>query len=277
MKRIVLPLIAVLLLAGCAGPEQGGDPGQSGGGSDSNFEPSALGLVNLWRVGDAQGETADTWLRLDGRELQLWRECGMVQGSWVASDTLFLGELWGGSPECDTSAEWLTQAAAFVPNATGYELHDGSGAVVASLSVDGAPKPIDSVSDVYTTAPEITDELREQFVEAAPLAEGFTPIASDDILGRWLAQGLAVSTEPFVTFAADGSWEGSDGCNGARGRWVVGADGSFLSTSGPQTLIGCEGAAIPGWVSLATSAGVDATGALSLFGSAGALNGVLSR
>ncbi|HEY8721416.1 hypothetical protein [Pengzhenrongella sp.] len=53
-----------------------------------------LGVVtlslNLWRVSDAAGEAPDTWLRIDLGEFQLWRHCGMISGSWSATDTLFL-------------------------------------------------------------------------------------------------------------------------------------------------------------------------------------------
>lgn len=67
----------------------------------------------------------------------------------------------------------------------------------------------------------------------------------------------AIATDPHVVFERDGSWTGSDGCNGGSGRWVVDPDGAFLATAGAQTLIGCEGAFVPGWVATARTAGLD--------------------
>jgi hypothetical protein len=54
---------------------------------------------------------------------------------------------------------------------------------------------------------------------------------------------------PLISFSADGSWSGSDGCNGWEGTYAVGsvvrADkplvaATFHATAGLQTLIGCN-------------------------------------
>src|SRR5690606_5056269 len=99
---------------------------------------------------------------------------------------------------------------------------------------------------------------------------------ADALEDKWVSPAIA-STVPHVEFAADGSWTGSDGCNGGSGRWAVSSSGEFLSTAGPSTLMWCDGAAIPSWVALAASAGFDADGLLHLFDASGTELGVLTR
>ena len=65
------------------GPPRNPDAPPVAGPGAGGVSP-ALGLVNLWRVAGAEGEDADTWLRLDAQEFQLWRDCGMITGSWKA-------------------------------------------------------------------------------------------------------------------------------------------------------------------------------------------------
>ena len=78
-----------------------------------------------------------------------------------------------------------------------------------------------------------------------------------ELAGKWIPVGDAASTDPHVVFGDDGTWSGSDGCNGAQGRWAVDDAGAFLATAGAMTLIGCEGAPVPTWVASARSAGLD--------------------
>lgn len=47
-------------------------------------------------------------------------------------------------------------------------------------------------------------------------------------------------TASYVTFDADGTWTGSDGCNHLSGSFEI-HDGDLSATSGPQTLVGCVG------------------------------------
>ncbi|HEU4807857.1 MAG TPA: hypothetical protein VFT01_06305 [Homoserinimonas sp.] len=282
MKRFALPVVAILLLAGCAGeppvddlppasPPMFAEPGEG--------ESAAIGLVNLWRVADAEGEGAETWLRLDANEFQLWRDCGMIMGAWRATDLLFLASVHGASGECATDSipevEWLESATSFAQTADGYELLSG-GETVASLTIDGAPEPIDTAAEFYTEPPEITADVRARFTAPAPLPSELEPAAADALEGTWVSPAIA-SAEPHAAFSADGNWTGSDGCNGGGGRWAVDGAGGFLATSGPSTLIYCEGAAIPSWVAQAASAGFDVDGLLHLFDASGAELGILAR
>lgn len=286
MKRFVLPVVALLLLAGCAGQAPGNrEPNPDAPpitGQPVAGESAALGLVNLWRVTGAAGEEDPAWLRLDAQEFQLWRACGMVMGSWRATDTLFLGSVHGSSGECATTnampqIDWLDDVTGFAATADGYDLTGENGEVIASLSIDGAPEPIETAAEFYTRPPEITEDVRAEFRAAATLPAEVTPATPDGLAGKWVPVAYAVSTDPHVVFDSDGTWTGSDGCNGGSGRWAVGASGEFLATSGPSTLIYCEGAPVPSWVAQATSAGVNADGWLLLFDASGTEIGRLSR
>lgn len=285
MKKTVLPLaLVVLLLAGCASQAPQIGPGADTGpvaGTPLEGESKALGLVNLWRVSGAAGESEATWLRLEQRELQLWRDCGMITGSWIGNDSLFLSDIWGAMGDCASDqtpvVEWLSAAASFRATDAGYELLDRDGAVVASLSIDGAPQPIPSAAPSFAEPPVITDEVRAAFARPAFLPASLTPASPADLEGRWVPAGFSGSTDPHLLAAADGNWTGSDGCNGAQGRWAAGAEGAFLATSGPQTMIACDGAPVAYWVSSATTAGFDAKGQLLLFDAAGTHLGTLVR
>lgn len=64
-------------------------------------------------------------------------------------------------------------------------------------------------------------------------------------------------TNPHVTFDADGTSIGTDGCNTFGSRWAIGDGGRLLTRSGASSLIGCDGAPIPQWVATAQRAGID--------------------
>ncbi len=61
--------------------------------------------------------------------------------------------------------------------------------------------------------------------------------------GTWVqeARPQDAPTPPYIDLAADGTWEGSDGCNGLSGRWLIDSGGAVLATSNPTTLVGCSG------------------------------------
>src|SRR5215207_4063500 len=119
MRPIVLVILSAALLAGCAGnptPSDAPDspPVTGPGASDVS---QALGLIGLWRVSDATGEEPDTWLRLDAVEFQLWRDCGMIMGSWSAGEEAFIASPHSASGDCVDGAlprvVWLESAASY--------------------------------------------------------------------------------------------------------------------------------------------------------------------
>ncbi|MGO1279418.1 MAG: hypothetical protein ACTMIB_11995, partial [Cellulosimicrobium funkei] len=50
--------------------------------------------------------------------------------------------------------------------------------------------------------------------------------------GRWEPAARS-STDPHVVFREDGTWSGSDGCNGGGGAWAL-DDGGRLVLVGPD-------------------------------------------
>lgn len=274
---LAVPVIALTLLAGCAtpGPSTPVDPGSSPGDS------SAIELVGMWRVSSAEGESADTWLRLDTYDFMLWRDCGYIGGSWVAGERLFIASVHGANGGCvvgNTIPEvpWLESVTSYRASVGGWELLDTSGAPVASLTIDGKPAPHPDVIDYLTEAPEITEETRAHFRGAVALPGGLTEPTAADLEGRWNPVGEGEGTDAHVEFAADGTYTGSDGCNGSMGRWAVGDGGEWLATSGPSTLMMCKGAPVPQWVGQAKRAGLDGA-QLVLFDADGAELGRLAR
>lgn len=283
MKRLALPIVAILLLAGCVGDMRDDGPGGvTSPEPDISFGASkAIGLVNLWRVTGAADEGDETWLRLDANEFQLWRDCGMIMGSWQATDSLFLASVHSASGECASegipTVGWLESATAFAKTAGGYELLAEDGGTVASLAIDGAPEPIESAADFFTEPPELTEEVYATFRAPAALPSELEPATADALEGRWIPAEGDASTNPHVEFGADGAWSGSDGCNGSSGCWAVGDGGEFLATAGVSTLIFCEGASVPSWVAQASTAGVDTDGLLHLFDASGTALGTLTH
>ncbi|WP_166787661.1 MULTISPECIES: META domain-containing protein [Cryobacterium] len=260
----------MLALTACAqGPD---DPGARTSNSPAPPDPgtgaasTAIQLVNLWRVSGAEGEGADTWLRLDVPEFQLWRDCGMIQGSWRATDTFFLASTYGASGECVTGSTlprvvWLESVSEYRAVGDGWELRDSQGAVVATLTLDGGPDPIPTAAESFTEPPAITDRMREELRQPAPLPIGLTPATPENLAARWAPVGG--TSDPHVVFDANGAWTGSDGCNGGQGRWAADGAGAFLATPGISTLVACEGTPVTSWVSQARWAVID-NGALRL-------------
>ena len=67
----------------------------------------------------------------------------------------------------------------------------------------------------------------------------------DQMVGTWQLEGIDTNAatyrdRPVVRFDDDGTWSGSDGCNGLTGTWRVSDDGTFVADSGFQSLVGCH-------------------------------------
>lgn len=258
-------LATVVALAACGIASD--EPGSTGTGEptatstgDAPAESDPVDLVNMWRVTGAQGEQDPTWLRLDVNEFMLWRDCGYLRGSWKATATMFVAQTYGGTGDCsgpeEFQVDWLHAVETYRVAGDGWELLDEQQRVVATLTVDGSPDPIPNADPSFARAPAVTGSVREALRTPEPLPEGSVPAASADLLGRWVPQ-QATQSEPSAEFDDDGTWRGSDGCNGAAGRWMAGENGELIATGGPMTLIGCDGASVPGWVASASTAALE--------------------
>lgn len=105
---------------------------------------------------------------------------------------------------------------------------------------------------------------------------GATPGPSpEDLVGTWVVDAtFQVQTQPFLTIAADGTWAGSDGCNGVRGTWELGPGGAITTTAGPHTLIYCDGKDLPTLFADAKTVAVDGD-TLTLMDAAGEVTATL--
>ncbi|MFF8346370.1 META domain-containing protein [Cellulosimicrobium funkei] len=252
----IAALLAVGLAAGCGAPD-GTIPGAPGA---SGSDP--VGLVGMWRVSGADGEGPDTWLRLDAGQYMLWGDCGAyVEGGWEAAGRAFVAsDPYAAAAACGAAGipevPWLRTVVAYEPDGAGWRLLDADGDVVAGLQVDGAPAPIPDAAEHFAQAPEVTDDVRAAFDPPAPLPGGLAPAEVRDLVGRWEPAARS-STDPHVVFHEDGTWSGSDGCNGGGGAWALDDGGRLLATTGLQTLMWCEGESVPGYVASAARAGLD--------------------
>ena len=71
-----------------------------------------------------------------------------------------------------------------------------------------------------------------------------------------------------LVFRQDGTWTGSDGCNGLQGTYAIGQRGEFTAKVGPQRLIGCDNVPHTAVLSAAKRIAVDAS-SLQFFGADG--------
>jgi hypothetical protein len=230
----VLGGLAVLAVTACGQPpvpaEAAGEP----------VDPAAL--VGTWSVSGTGAVLA-----VDPYGFELRDGTDVRLGSWRADPSgLFVAHVTGAAGELadPSTPPWLAAAATVTAEGTDVVLHDAAGEPTARLSRQPGPT-------AEPGAPGLGP--------AAPLPERLAPAERTRLAGRWMpAEPTRAPEPPHVELIADGAWTGSDGCNGAAGRWTSGADGILLATSGPTTLMACEGmVGVPGWLGQAARAGFD--------------------
>lgn len=236
------------LAAACAGAPVGGGGNQPAAHeSTAREEIPPSELVGLWRV-DADGESADTWLQIASpfspNELTIWRECGVISGWWQPGAGAMLTSIESWSMACGDDAaqvDWLLTVHGFAADGEARVLLDETGELLATLTIDGEPPADPTIADDYRVQPELSPEQAAELdARPAPMPDGLEPAAAVDVLGRWVPLE-SYETDPFIELLEDGTWSGSDGCNGLGGRWLLDQENALLVTSGPQTLVGCEG------------------------------------
>lgn len=284
----VLTGVAAVALAGAmlvapSGPDVALGPAEDGG-SDGSLDAPAdpIELLGIWEVHDA-GEEDGTILRLDGVEAVLFRSCGQISGPWRGHDTgLFVQSPNGWSGRCgdaDPTPDWLAVAAAFRLDGDERLLLDSAGAIVARL-VPGTLDPLPAnVWEGYAALPARDDEARRLLGPAQPLPDGLVPADAASLVGRWVPTRALEPDEPIEAYAellADGTWRGSDGCNGVGGRWRSGRAGAFIATAGMQTRIGCDHVDVATMLTTAARAGIE-DGAPVLLDRLGAVTGRFVR
>lgn len=264
---VVGVVLIALLAAGCARKDPAADsgaPGPGGGPAGTTVgDADPVALIGLWQVTGAAGEETDAVLRIAPQSLSLWRDCGTLLGGWQADTSgLFIADLFGstGCPATDQLLPgWLRDAAGYQVVGEERALLDGEGEPVARLLPGGKPKPNPNLAASEAEPPVVTDEVRRSLTaRTAELPAGLAAADRGALVGRWVpASGTAVRPKSaFLELRADGSYTGSDGCNGVGGRWVSGRDGALLATSGVSTLIACDNVPIGQWLGTARRAGL---------------------
>ena len=229
----------------------------------SASEPSdpAL-LVGRWLL-EANGEEPGSAISL-GEQLTLFRGCGVMDGQWKADgqQNLFVASSASGDSSCFTGdgpplIPWLETAVAFAIDGDERRLLDKNGDTVAVLRPGAEPTVGPNRSkEFFEEPPTVTPARRAEAQEPSALPAGVRPAETEDLTQRWRPVTVNATSEAHLAFQSDGHWDGSDGCNGQGGRYVLGRDGRLLGTANGSTLIGCNGAPVGGWMFQAARAGV---------------------
>jgi hypothetical protein len=260
--RILLAMVATLALGACATTSSTGQGTAEPASSDGVTDSHPADLVGLWRVTGEPGESGDSWMRFDTRSVTVWRDCGVVEGSWRANDELLVADTYltygeGCLVPDAIAVDWLRSVQGYTTTHRGIDLLDTTGDTVTTLIDDDSRPP----ANLYNTADmgdlDPTAEMVSELASGAPLPAGADPATG--IVGRWIAadETSTASDEPYVEFHADGSYTTTEGCNRTGGRWALGDDADFLATVGVTTDVACDMIEIPAWVGSTASIGAE--------------------
>lgn len=274
---------SALVLGGCGqgvttDPPVAAAPSEPVGGSSSDapVPMRPADLVGLWRLAGAPEKNGVLRIAAESN-LSLWSSCGRMSGQWAANAAgLMVASIDSGSGRCDVQkaarSSWLHDVAGYRRGEAGPELLDSSGGVVARLLPGARLTPGPDVAPSEVEVPTLPEQPRPHWQALPDLPRSVVPVSREQLLGAWVPAGedrRARPERPHVRFHPDGSWTGSDGCNGTGGRWALGHGGAVLLTSGITTLIGCGNVNVLGSAPLARAA-VDRDGFLVLYDFSGA-------
>lgn len=221
-------------------------PAATQGSVGTRFDP--VRFVGRWRVA-APGEDSDAILRVsDG--IELFADCGEAGGAWTGNPdgrlAVTIDEFSSaclsrfGHPGAPT---WLTRAASGRMTASGVELLDAGGHVLAELTPGPAPtrrSDTSAATDVPTPSAGLVARLRN----AGTLPAGLTPATAATVVGQWRPDPQTKAPSS-LTVKADGAWVGNDGCNDSGGAWLMATGGYLTATTGLNGLVGCAGSQVP--------------------------------
>jgi predicted small lipoprotein YifL len=221
---------------------------------------TAAALVGRWHV-DGPGVAPGTALVL-GEELALFLPCGVLDGGWEADGPqgLFVALTFGGDSTCfsdgsDPAPSWLTGARRFAVDGDARTLLDAADRPLVRLRPGARPTVGPNRSSSAAAEPQLTPRLRARLADPAPLPADARPVTPEQLQRRWVPVEVEEAAVE-LRFGSDGRYTGSDGCNGAGGRYVLGRHGRLLAAGGPSTSMGCRGAPVGYWVDAAARAGL---------------------
>ncbi|MET9318153.1 META domain-containing protein [Kribbella sp. NPDC003505] len=142
-------------------------------------------------------------------------------------------------PQADGLTERATAGARRAQRRT-WMVSGAAAAAVAAIAVAGFG--LAGSQNKPTQPPVATGEA------TAPARATAQALSAQAVAGKWRATAMLGTRtlkssrpeDPVLVFKADGTWTGSDGCNGLQGTYTIGQRGSFTATVGPQHLVGCE-------------------------------------
>lgn len=220
---------------------------------------SPADLVGLWDV-TAEGQRHGVVLGLLLDQLVVVLPEGQQYGDWRAHPTdPFIPDVSAWSTTLRggrTAPQWLSDANSYRTSPDSATLLR-DGVVLATLT----RQPPDQSDPRWSGDVAVTEEVRAQMNLDAALPESLEPVVPERLSGRWVPAGGVGRNAPrlpFLAFATDGRWTGSDGCNNSSGRWRIGAGGVLLSTHGAVTLAWRKDMVhTAGWLQASSLAGLD--------------------
>ncbi len=195
--------------------------------------------------------------------IELFADCGEAGGAWTGNPdgrlAVTIDEFSSaclsrfGHPGAPT---WLTRAASGRMTASGVELLDAGGHVLAELTPGLAPTRRSDTS-AATDVPTPSAGLVARFRNAGTLPAGLTPATAATVVGQWRPDPQTKAPSS-LTVKADGAWVGNDGCNDSGGAWLMATGGYLTATTGSTAWWGAPdprfqrgGALRGGWASAA--------------------------
>jgi hypothetical protein len=242
----VAAALVVLCVSGCSGGVASPAPSSSIGSTTSTdpaFAAPVLDLIpHIWRVRDAAGESADTWLIL-GSDVDLIRPKGDVFLSWRTQSDAMLTHVDGWSMSLgrgEPTVPWLTRTTRFSRDGEGWMLTDADGRRTATLVIGGTPPP--SKQSLHEV-PTVDTTIRKQLADAVPGPQ-VTAIDPAAVVGTWDLPGIA-TTDASIRFTAKGGWTAKTTCevlgtsDGGGGAYRALPSGMLLVTEGAVGGTGC--------------------------------------
>ena len=193
---------------------------------------------------------SDSVARTPGGDLYVWRACGELSGGWTASaDGLFVSAIDGLGGKCPTrelttgGPKWLRTAFGFRTDGADRLLLDQAGRVTARLAPGGRATPGPDILASEADPDPPSDAFIRASVAPPALPASVRPALAAELVGTWVGASAPTPLPKrisIVAIRADGTWGGTDGCNGIGGRWASGRGGGLLASSGSSTLIYCD-------------------------------------
>jgi len=230
-----------------------------------------------------------------------------ITGGWASApatpSALLAVTLWSVDQGCptlraiDPHLTWLERASAFRRSGDTVTLLDSRGRPMAELepAPSASTRPVGGMGSVGSPAAAVLPDglpaatrtgLLGRWVPGAPTRRGGGPgggSGGGPAQPRWAPRKGREATavgrtpeQPFLELRADGSWTGSDGCNGLAGRWSIGGDGRLLAVAAPTTAIGCDNVDLGSALVRAARVGFDGS-SLILLDAAGLVTATLVR